>query len=248
MSASSRTSTRSVGSEDQTPQAPARSAAPSLWVSLLRDGVLSFNQAVFEALGLGDNPSQRSVSLLYDPETRVLVLRQSLVACSRLVTKAAPTSYRVWAKDLFSSHGIDTFVSRRYDARFTDGQLVVDLKAKPIPVSRNRTTAKNPYGSSVATYITAAVAQAFSPAIDALLVYPTIRDEYDRLVASEKLHPRTARALIGMLLLLDLQPQAFHSLPLNWQQFVTHLRALPELPTGAAPDPVSSEPPAVSTT
>jgi hypothetical protein len=99
------------------------------FVTLQKKGLMSLNRAAFDALG-----QPASVTLLYNPERRVIALRPTDPGNPRAYPvrrqggrESGGGNYLVAGTAFTTFHRIATDVARRYTARLTDNVLFFDL-------------------------------------------------------------------------------------------------------------------------
>lgn len=105
-------------------------------ITIQKRGNFSLNRAAFEAL---DGPE--AVELLFDRTERLIAMRPSettnrLAYPVRKQQNAA--SYLIAGNAFNQYYGIETGITKRWDAELLDGMLVIDLKVKPQEVISNR--------------------------------------------------------------------------------------------------------------
>ncbi len=104
-----------------------RAAPPPVapFVTLQRRGLISLNKTAYLAMG-----SPEAVTLLYNPEKRLIALRPADVKSPRAYPVRPQSSggtYLVAGSAFTQHHGIDTQVARRYGASVNGNIVVVDL-------------------------------------------------------------------------------------------------------------------------
>jgi ribosomal protein L17 len=105
-------------------------------VTIQRRGIMSLNQAAYEALG---NP--QAVELLFDRAERVMGLRavdQHAPHAYPLPQQGNSSNHLVAGKAFVKFYGIDTSVARRYRAEMLGNVLAVDLKQEAIETTGPR--------------------------------------------------------------------------------------------------------------
>lgn len=105
-------------------------------VAIQKRGILSLNQAAFEALS-----SPPAVELLFDRESRMVGLRGVDTAAPHAYTvrkQPGANTYVVSAKSFVKAYDIPTDVTRRYRADFADGVLSIDLRKAGLEIQSRR--------------------------------------------------------------------------------------------------------------
>jgi hypothetical protein len=114
-------------------------AKPS--VTVQRKGILSFNQAAYDAMG-----SPKAVELLYDREARIIGIRAAAdpqadhAYTPRGAVNKDNGPYLVSGTAFVHHYGIDVTSSRRYHATVEDGVLCIDLKSGGTVITGNRSS------------------------------------------------------------------------------------------------------------
>ena len=111
-------------------------------VTVQKRGLFSMNQAALELLG-----RPQALELLFDPDERIIGFRgvdkdkRYAVPVSK---QARRNSYLVGGQAFTKHFGIDTNVSRKYEAEMVDDVLAVDLKGGGVEVTTGgRTKARD---------------------------------------------------------------------------------------------------------
>jgi len=107
-------------------------------VTIQRKGILSFNQAAYDAIG-----SPEAVELLYDRTERIIGVRPTdpkapHAYAPRAAVKKDNGPYLVSGTAFVHHYGIDVTATRRYPVTVADGILCIDLKEGGTVITGNR--------------------------------------------------------------------------------------------------------------
>lgn len=111
-------------------------------VTIQRRGTMSMNKAAHVALG-----APEAVELLFDPSERIVGFRgidKSAGHAYLLRSTPGDSSYILSGIAFINYYMIDISESKRYDAKFEDGVLFIDLKVDGQIVSINRKSRAEP--------------------------------------------------------------------------------------------------------